>query len=218
MRRWFRMSRTPNDARARQYRSAYEHDRMVMLFSMMDGGREVSLRRQQLRRWTIWSAVSRTAPERARRAVPPIARPDRTMRVAQIRGPGIRGHASRHHPAQHRFSQLMAEAATRRIIDGAVASAGVDVCLDWQARGEANISRACGTLHPQRRCQPIPKRSGIVDPSQSASDIVESLSALAMFPASGSASSRGAPGHGAPLNRISCPPESLPPSARRARR
>jgi hypothetical protein len=34
--------------------------------------------------------------------------------------------------------------------------------------GAANISNGGGTLHPQVRCQPIPKRSGIGGPPQSA--------------------------------------------------
>jgi hypothetical protein len=62
----------------------------------------------------------------------------------------------------------MADAAARRTIDSAVASAAVDGCLNWRARGDANISKAGGTLLPRRRCQPIPKRSGIGDPPQSA--------------------------------------------------
>jgi len=60
----------------------------------------------------------------------------------------------------------MAAATVRLTIDGAVA--GVGACLNWNAVGAANISNGGGTLHPQVRCQPIPKRSGIGGPPQSA--------------------------------------------------
>jgi len=42
------------------------------------------------------------------------------------------------------------------------------LALIGKRRADANISNGGGTLHPWRRCQPIPKRSGIGDPPQSA--------------------------------------------------
>ena len=80
----------------------YEFDRMVLLFSMMDGPREIPC------------AVSASAMddlERVRgprgpagRTIRTIARSHRAMRVAQVHGPGVRRYSSRHHPAQDRFS------------------------------------------------------------------------------------------------------------------
>jgi hypothetical protein len=65
----------------------FEHDRMVMLFSMMDGDKEIPC------------AVSSSAMDElergegkarsARRPVPAVARPDRAMRVAQIPRAGV---------------------------------------------------------------------------------------------------------------------------------
>jgi len=79
----------------------------------------------------------------------------------------------------------MAAATARRTIDGAAAGAGVDACLNWQARGDANISGGGGTLHPWGRCQPIPKRSGIGDPPQSAVQNDQIYLGLGDFRASG---------------------------------
>jgi hypothetical protein len=57
----------------------------------------------------------------------------------------------------------MAAAAVRLTIDAAAVA-----CLNWQAVRGVNISNVGGTLHLQRRCQLIPKRSGIGGPPQSA--------------------------------------------------
>ncbi len=82
----------------------YEYDRMVLLFSMMDGAREIPCAVSASAMDDL-EHVSRTRAGAARRAVLALARPDRTMRVAQIRGAGVRGQSRRHHPAQHRFSR-----------------------------------------------------------------------------------------------------------------
>ena len=138
----------------------YEYDRMVLKFSMLDGAREIPCAVSSV-------GDGRSGTRRADGADPaggavrPATRPDRTMRGAQIPGAGVRGHASRPHSAQHRFSQLSASAHNGRRGEPSVMFALI-------GRRGANISVVGGTLHRQRRCQPIPKRSGIGDPPQSA--------------------------------------------------
>ena len=87
------------------------------------------------------------------------------MRLAEIPCAGVRGDPSRPHSAQHRFSQVMGAAVAR--YDGSLRAPG-SALTSFDGQRAANISRACGTLHPQRRCQPLPRRSGIGGPPQSA--------------------------------------------------
>ena len=88
----------------------YEDDRMVLLFSMMDGAREVPC------------AVSASAMDElehvprtpAFKREEQFARPHRGVRVPQVPGAGVRRHASRHHRARHRFPFLTTLPLSRR--------------------------------------------------------------------------------------------------------
>jgi hypothetical protein len=120
------------------------------------------------------------------------------MRVAQIRGPGIRGHASRHHPAQHRFSQLMAAAVGGASLTALLRAPVSTLALIGKRRADANISNGWGTLHSWRRCQPIPKRSGIDDQLQSAVPHDQIQRHSGDISASGPVAARDPSGHGVP--------------------
>ena len=80
----------------------YEYDRMVLLFSMMDGAREVPCAVSASAMDDL-EHVPRTPANQREEQFVAIARPDRSVRVAQIPGAGVRGNSSRHHRAQHRL-------------------------------------------------------------------------------------------------------------------
>ena len=108
----------------------YEYDRMVLKFSMLDGAREVPCAVSASAMDDL-EKVARTAPERREEQF--VRLRDRIEQCASRKflAARVRGHASRPHPAQHRFSQLMAAATVRLTIDGAVAEVGA--CLNWNA-------------------------------------------------------------------------------------
>jgi hypothetical protein len=78
----------------------YEDDRMVLLFSMMDGAREVPCAVSASAMDDL-EHVPRT-PANQRQEQCAIAGPYRSVCIAQIPGPGVRRESPRHHRAQHR--------------------------------------------------------------------------------------------------------------------
>ena len=89
----------------------YEFDRMVVLFSMIDGEREV--------RCAVSTSAMDDLEKPAR--IKPEEREAQFMRLRdrieerglQVSCTGVRGHSTRHHPAQHRFSEIIADADFR---------------------------------------------------------------------------------------------------------
>ena len=91
----------------------YEFDRMVLLFSMMDGAREVSCAVSTSAMDDL-EHVARTAPDQREEQF--LRLRDRIEQCASRKflAREFEGNSSRHHPAQHRFSQLMRLVALRR--------------------------------------------------------------------------------------------------------
>ena len=79
----------------------YEDDRMVLLFSMMDGAREVPCAVSASAMDDL-EHVPRTPADQREEQFVAIARPHRGVRVPQIPGAGVRRHSPRHHRARHR--------------------------------------------------------------------------------------------------------------------
>ena len=83
----------------------YDDDRMVLLFSMMDDGREVPCAVSAAAMDEL-EHVPRTPAARREEQFVAIAGPDRGVRVPQIPGAGVRRLSPRHHRARHRFPFL----------------------------------------------------------------------------------------------------------------
>ena len=136
----------------------YEFNRMVVLFSMMDGATEIRCASQRFGDGRYRTCLADSAGP-ARTTVPAVAGSDRTTRPAEVPRPGVRGQSSRHHPAQHRFSQLIRLVALRRKL----ASLG---CITAASRADSASLRdrpapPPTTKKPREREQRIRHQSGI---------------------------------------------------------
>jgi len=140
----------------------YEYDRMVLIFSMMDGAKEVPCAVSASAMDDL-EHVSADGAGAAREQFLRFARPDRTARIAQIPGPGS-SRASR--PASFCAASIFVSDGRSGLLLAAMVRAKAGASLDWSV-ALADITGCLGTLHPRHRCHSIPKRNGIGDRSPS---------------------------------------------------